>query len=164
MHWRQWVWRRFCCSQKLHQRVKNVPFINNRLRKKSLWKYGTYFKTRHFALCAGQIGLQYNISNKRLMIHYFLFIITHLKIHRILIELKLEIFLLIFIVQYASKMSIVLPWNGIWMHFMPLLVQNYRVKIFIQKNGNENNTVITVILILTFDFKIGPKPSGKLSQ
>ena len=30
-------------------------------------------------------------------------------VHRILIELKLETFLLIFIVQYASKMSIVLP-------------------------------------------------------
>ena len=45
------------------------------------------------------------------------------------------------------------------MHFMPLLVQNYRVKNFIQKNGNKNNTVITVItviLILTFDFEIGP--------
>ena len=42
------------------------------------------------------------------------------------------------------------------MHFMPLLEQNYRVKVFIQKNGNENNTVITLILILTFDFKIGP--------
>ena len=61
------------------------------------------------------------------MIRYYLFVITHLKINRILIELKLELFLLIFIVQYASKMSIVLPWNGMWMHFMPLLVQNYRV-------------------------------------
>ena len=125
MHWRQWVWRRFCCSQKLHQRVKNVPFINNRLRKKSLWKYGTYFKTRHFALCAAQIGLQYNISKYRLMIRNYLFVITPKSPHSL--GLKLEIFLLIFIVQYASKMYIVLPWNGMWMHFMPLLVHNYRV-------------------------------------
>ena len=45
------------------------------------------------------------------------------------------------------------------MHFMPLLVQNYRVlndHFSMKKNGNENNTVITVILILTFDFKFEP--------
>ena len=61
----------------------------------------------HFALCAVQIGLQYNISKYRLMIRNYLFVITPKSPHSL--GLKLEIFLLIFIVQYASKMYIVLP-------------------------------------------------------